>query len=145
MLTHRLPDGRVPVLLSAHDPGLIGRDASAIADYLVSVGDSADLTAAVATTLLRLRRVRRHRAVVRAADSTELVAGLSAIARGEEHELVSRSAKTTPPRVANDSVAKRRIAERRSAADMRTRRGGALTARPMVARLDSRAHGGLRG
>jgi mycobactin polyketide synthetase MbtD len=100
MLTHRLPDGRVPVLLSAHDPGLIGRDASAIADYLVSVGDSADLTAAVATTLLRLRRVRRHRAVVRAADSTELVAGLSAIARGEEHELVSRSAKTTPPRVA---------------------------------------------
>ena len=100
MLTHRLPDGRVPVLLSAHDPDLIRRDASAIADYLGSAGDSADLTAAIASTLLRLRRVRRHRAVVRAADSTELAAGLSAIARGEEHELVSHSAKTTPPRIA---------------------------------------------
>jgi mycobactin polyketide synthetase MbtD len=100
MLTHRLPDGRVPVLLSAHDPELIRRDASAIADYLARVDDSADLTGAVASTLLRLRRLRRHRAVVRAADSAELVAGLSAIVRGEEHELVSRSAKTTPPRVA---------------------------------------------
>jgi mycobactin polyketide synthetase MbtD len=100
MPTHRLPDGRVPVLLSAHDPELIRQDASAIADYLARVDDSTDLTGAVASTLLRLRRLRRHRAVVRAADSAELVAGLSAIVRGEEHELVSRSAKTTPPRVA---------------------------------------------
>lgn len=100
MLTHGLPDGRIPVLLSAHDPELIRRDATAIADYLGRVPDSADLTAAVASTLLRLRRLRRHRAVVRAADSTELVAGLSAIANGEEHELVSYSARTTPPRVA---------------------------------------------
>lgn len=100
MLTHGLPDGRIPVLLSAHDPELIRRDAAAIADYLRRVQDSADLTAAVASTLLRLRRVRRHRAVVRAADSTELVAGLSAIAGGQEHELVSHSAKTTPQRVA---------------------------------------------
>ncbi len=100
MLTHGLPDGRIPVLLSAHDPELIRRDAAAIADYLSRIDDSADLSAAVASTLLRLRRVRRHRAVVRAADSTELVAGLSAIARGEENELVSHSAKTTPPRVA---------------------------------------------
>lgn len=100
MLAHRLPDGRVPVPLSAHDPELIRQDASAIADYLGRVDHSADLTAAVAATLLRLRRVRRHRAVVRAADSAELVAGLSAIGRGEEHELVSRSARTTPPRIA---------------------------------------------
>lgn len=100
MLTPRLPDGRVPVLLSAHDPDLIRQDASAIVDYLGRVDDSADPTAAVAATLLRLRRVRRHRAVVRAADSAELVAGLSSIVRDEEHELVSRSAKTTAPRVA---------------------------------------------
>jgi mycobactin polyketide synthetase MbtD len=100
MLTHGLPDGRVPVLLSAHDPELIRRDAAAITDYLGRVADSADLTAAVASTLLRLRRLRRHRAVVRAADNAELVAGLSAIASGEEHELVSRSAKTTPSRIA---------------------------------------------
>ncbi|MEE2852376.1 MAG: mycobactin polyketide synthase MbtD [Actinomycetota bacterium] len=100
MRTHRLPDGRVPVLLSAHDPELLRRDALAIADYLGRADDSADLTAEVAATLLRLRRVRRHRAVVRAADSAELAAGLSAIAHGEEHELVSRSAQTTPPRIA---------------------------------------------
>lgn len=100
MLSHRLPDGRVPVPLSAHHPELIRRDASAIADYVGRLDDSADLNAAVASTLLRLRRVRRHRAVVRAADSAELAAGLSAIAGGEEHELVSRSAKTTPPRIA---------------------------------------------
>ncbi|WP_406817841.1 mycobactin polyketide synthase MbtD [Mycobacterium sp. M23085] len=96
MLTHELPDGRVPVLLSAHDPELIRRDAAAIADYLGRI-DDADPTAAVAATLLRLRRVRRHRAVLRAADRTELLAGLSAISRGDDHELVSHSAKTTPP------------------------------------------------
>ncbi|OBH43393.1 mycobactin polyketide synthase MbtD [Mycobacterium mantenii] len=100
MLTRGLPDGRIPVLLSAHDPELIRREAAAIVDYLGRIDDSAELTAAVAATLLRLRRPRRHRAVVRAADSTELVAGLSAIARGEEHELVSHSATTTPPRIA---------------------------------------------
>ncbi|BBY37926.1 polyketide synthase [Mycobacterium mantenii] len=100
MLTRGLPDGRIPVLLSANDPELIRREAAAIIDYLGRVDDSAELTAGVAATLLRLRRPRRHRAVVRAADSTELVAGLSAIARGEEHELVSRSARTTSPRIA---------------------------------------------
>ncbi|MEB4209519.1 mycobactin polyketide synthase MbtD [Mycobacterium sp. 94-17] len=100
MLTHRLPDGRIPVVLSAHDPELVRREASAVADYLGRVGNSADLTAAVASTLLHLRKVRRHRAVVRAADSTELLAGLAAIAGGEDHELVSHSARTTPPRLA---------------------------------------------
>lgn len=100
MLNHGLPDGRVPVLLSAHDPDLIRQDAAAIADYLGRIGDAADPTVAVASTLLRLRRLRRHRAVLRAADRTELVAGLSAIARGDEHELVSQSAKATPPRIA---------------------------------------------
>lgn len=100
MLNHGLPDGRVPVLLSAHDPELIRRDAAAIAAYLGRIDGAADPTVAVASTLLRLRRVRRHRAVLRAADSTELVAGLSAIARGDEHELVSHSARATPPRIA---------------------------------------------
>lgn len=30
MPTHGLPDGRIPVLLSSHDPELIRRDAAAI-------------------------------------------------------------------------------------------------------------------
>ncbi|GFG95258.1 mycobactin polyketide synthase MbtD [Mycobacterium timonense] len=99
MLTHRLPDGRIPVLLSSHDPELIRRDAAAILDYLART-DPPNATAAVASTLLRLRRARRHRTVLRAADDADLVAGLTAIARGEEHELVTQSAKSTPPRIA---------------------------------------------
>ncbi|WP_231985739.1 mycobactin polyketide synthase MbtD [Mycobacterium sp. E3247] len=97
MLTAPLPDGRAPVLLSAHDEGLIGQDARAIVDYLGR--DDAD-TAAVASTLLRLRRVRRHRAAVRASGRGELLSGLSALARGEEHPLVTRSSLGAAPCIA---------------------------------------------
>ena len=62
MLAQPLPDGRMPVLLSAHDETLIGQDARAILDYLDRAATDHDPTAAVASTLLRLRRVRRHRA-----------------------------------------------------------------------------------
>ncbi|MDT5253409.1 MAG: mycobactin polyketide synthetase MbtD [Mycobacterium sp.] len=100
MLAQPLPDGRVPVLLSAHDERLISQDARAILDYLDRVGADHDPTAEVASTLLRLRRVRRHRAVTRAADRTELVAGLSALARDAEHPLVTRSSKSVAPCIA---------------------------------------------
>jgi mycobactin polyketide synthetase MbtD len=85
MFAHPLPDGRVPVLLSAHDEKLISQDARAILEYLARAGkdnDPTDPTVAVASTLLRLRRVRRHRALVRAADRAELAAGLYALAHG---------------------------------------------------------------
>ncbi len=94
MLAHPLPDGGVPVLLSAHDETLISQDARAILDFLDRSGDDNDPTCAVASTLLRLRRVRRYRAVVRAAGRAELVAGLSALANGDEHPLVARSSKS---------------------------------------------------
>jgi mycobactin polyketide synthetase MbtD len=100
MLAHPLPDGRVPVLLSAHDETLISQDARAILDYLGRAGDDNDPTLAVASTLLRLRRVRRHRAIVRAADRDELVAALSALAHGDEHPLVTRSSKSVGPHIA---------------------------------------------
>ncbi|WP_156749658.1 acyltransferase domain-containing protein, partial [Mycobacterium sp. E1747] len=97
MLTSPLPDGRTPVLLTAHDDELIVDDARAILDYL----DRTDAdTAAIASTLLRLRRVRRHRAVVRAADRAELAGGLSALARGEEHPLLTRSSAGAAPGIA---------------------------------------------
>ncbi|WP_156349514.1 acyltransferase domain-containing protein, partial [Mycobacterium sp. UM_3] len=99
MLTSTLPDARVPVLLSAHAEELIGQDARAILDHLDSAGADADV-AAVASSLLRLRRVRRHRAVVRAADRAELVAGLAALARGAEHPLVTRSSIGVAPGIA---------------------------------------------
>lgn len=84
-----LPDGRTAVLLSVHAEELIGTDAAAILRYLdsrpdVSPGD-------VAATLLSTRRLRRHRAVVRAADRDELSAGLHALADGAEHSLVTRA------------------------------------------------------
>ena len=86
-----LPDGRIPVLLSAHEEELIGKDAAAILGYLQHHNASVDLTAAVAATLARTRRVRRHRALIRAADQADLVAGLRALADGDEHPLVTVS------------------------------------------------------
>ena len=98
MLAHPLPDGRIPVLLSAHEEELIGQDAAAIGSYLRR--DPEASVASVAATLLRTRRVRRHRAVVRAADAGELAAGLAALADGGEHPLVARSSETAAPRTA---------------------------------------------
>lgn len=96
MAVQPLPDGRTPVLLSAHREDLVSQDAAAILNYLKrepSLG-------AVAATLLRIRRVHRHRAVVRAADRGELAAGLRALAQGDEHPLVAKSSSTDRPRVA---------------------------------------------
>lgn len=95
-----LPDARTPVLLSAHAEDLIGTDAAAILSYLdsrpeVSAGD-------VAATLRATRRLRRHRAVVRAGDRDELAAGLRALAEDAEHPLVTRA--QTGPAAAGSSA-----------------------------------------
>ncbi|MFZ0716953.1 mycobactin polyketide synthase MbtD [Mycobacterium sp.] len=100
MLAHPLPDGRVPVLLSAHDETLITQDAWAILGHVDRIAPDHDPTAEVASTLIRLRRVRRHRAVVRAANRSELVDGLSALAHDEEHPLIARSSKSVAPSAA---------------------------------------------
>lgn len=92
------PDGRTPVLLSAHAPDLVGTDAAAIARHLRAHPDVA--VADVAGRLLRTRRLRRHRAVLRAADREELLDGLHALAEGEDHPLVARSAEHATPRLA---------------------------------------------
>ena len=67
-----LPDGRTPVVLSAHAEDLIGADAAAIAGYLQRRPAMTDVSR-VAATLLRTRRVRRHRTLIRAADIGELI------------------------------------------------------------------------
>lgn len=100
MTAHRLPDNRVPVLLSAHERDLIGQDAAAILDYLEHLAGAEDPTTPVAATLLGTRRLRRHRAVVRAADRSELEAGLRALAGGEHHPLVARSTGSSGARTA---------------------------------------------
>ncbi|HET7741296.1 MAG TPA: hypothetical protein VFL67_11665, partial [Mycobacterium sp.] len=71
MVANPLPDGRTPVLLSAHADDLIGGDAAAILTYLDARPAVTDVDD-VAATLLRTRRTRRHRAVLRAADIGEL-------------------------------------------------------------------------
>lgn len=92
------PDGRTPVLLSAHAPDLVAADAAAIARHLRTRPDTG--VTDVAGQLLRTRRLRRHRAVLRAADREELLDGLHALAAGEDHPLVARSAEHTTPRLA---------------------------------------------
>ncbi len=96
MHTKSLPDGRVPVLLSAHSEELIADDAKAIVRYL----DRAPDVHAVAAMLVRTRKQRRHRAIVRAADTRELADGLRALAAGEEHPLVARSSESAAARTA---------------------------------------------
>lgn len=95
-----LPDARTPVLLSAHAEDLIGTDAAAILRYLDSrpVASAGD----VAATLRATRRLRRHRAVVRAGDRDELAAGLRALAEDAEHPLVTRA--QTGPAAAGSSA-----------------------------------------
>ncbi|MDF2825264.1 MAG: mbtD, partial [Mycobacterium sp.] len=93
---HRWPDGRVPVLLSAHDPELIRADAAALAHYL---DEKPELTA-LAAQLARTRRIRRYRTVIRAADTHELTEGLRAVAEGRDHPLVTSSDRGASARTA---------------------------------------------
>ncbi len=85
-----LPDGRIPVLLSAHAEDLLAQDAADILRYLERRPDVTD-PAAVAGATLRTRRIRRHRSVVRAADIGELTDALRAIVAREDHPLVVRA------------------------------------------------------
>ena len=97
-----LPDGRIPVVLSAHAEELIGQDAGAILDHLhrrPALRTAADV-ARVAATLAATRRARRFRALIRAADIAELTDALRALQAGADHPLVTRSAQAGPPRVA---------------------------------------------
>ncbi|HSA40167.1 MAG TPA: polyketide synthase, partial [Mycobacterium sp.] len=94
-----LPDGRIPVLLSAHAEDLLAADAAAIAGYLGAHRGAATV-AQVAAALLSTRRIRRHRAVIRARDHRELTEALAAAAAGTEHPRVARSARTAAPRIA---------------------------------------------
>jgi mycobactin polyketide synthetase MbtD len=96
----RFLDGRIPVLLSAHEDALIGQDAAAILEYVKQVNGSVDVPAAVAGTLVRTRRVRRHRALIRARDRHELEGGLRALVDGEEHPLLVRSSQRDACRTA---------------------------------------------
>jgi mycobactin polyketide synthetase MbtD len=93
------PDGRAPVLLTAHAEDLVAGDATAILDYLDRRPGLTDVSA-IAATLLRTRRLRKHRVVVRAADRDELTDALRALAAGADHPLVTRAIAAGPGRIA---------------------------------------------
>lgn len=90
------PDARVLVVLTSHAEELLAADADAILRYLNHGTD----VSAVAATLLRTRRLRRHRAVVRAASITELTEGLRALSAGTEHPMVVKSSETSTGKTA---------------------------------------------
>ncbi|MCK0173547.1 mycobactin polyketide synthase MbtD [Mycolicibacterium sp. F2034L] len=97
MNTH-LPDGRTPVVLSAHGDDLLRADAAAVLRHLDR--DPAATVDAVAGRLLTTRRIRRHRRVIRARTRDELTAGLRAVADGAEHALVTGGADGAATRIA---------------------------------------------
>ena len=99
MLGDQWPDGRVPVLLSAHAEELLRADARAVAQYLERTPTVASVPA-VAAHLARTRRVRRYRTVIRARDIDELMQGLHAVADGLDHRLVVSSACGAAVRIA---------------------------------------------
>lgn len=102
MTIDTLPDGRIPVLLSAHAEELIAQDAGAIQAYLhrrPSLRTAADVTL-VAATLAGTRRVRTFRTLIRAGDIAELTEALRAVQAGADHPLVTRSAHSARPRTA---------------------------------------------
>ncbi|MGW5441209.1 nocobactin polyketide synthase NbtC [Nocardia asteroides] len=93
MAEYRLPDGRVPVLLSSDSVDGLRAEAIALSDYLrAHPGVTAER---LADMLFRTRVARRRRVLIlatpSATDPAELLAALDAIAADQPHELVVRA------------------------------------------------------
>ncbi|MGB6039350.1 MAG: SDR family NAD(P)-dependent oxidoreductase [Gordonia sp. (in: high G+C Gram-positive bacteria)] len=83
-----LPDGRIPVVISADAEAGVGRFAAAIATFLrANPGLDAQR---VADYLLDARPVRRHRAIAAVSDRTELLEALDALTDGRSYPCVVR-------------------------------------------------------
>ncbi|MFI7671163.1 nocobactin polyketide synthase NbtC [Nocardia sp. NPDC049526] len=87
--SHLLPDGSIPVLLSAETPGLLRAEAAAILSYVSQ--HPAVPPDRVADMLFRTRVARRHRALAMVTDRDELVAALRSVANDHEHPSVIRT------------------------------------------------------
>ncbi|WP_280406533.1 acyltransferase domain-containing protein, partial [Nocardia carnea] len=86
---YQLPDGTVPVLLSAPTPDLLAAEAADLLTYLdarphIPVGRIAEM-------IFRTRVARRFRALAMVADTAELTHALRAVAAGTSHSAVIRS------------------------------------------------------
>ncbi|MBB5917607.1 mycobactin polyketide synthetase MbtD [Nocardia transvalensis] len=79
--SYRLPDGRIPVVLSAETPDLLVREASAVREYLD--GHPTTGVDQIATALLRTRTVRSYRALAMVSGPEDLRRALDAMVSGE--------------------------------------------------------------
>jgi mycobactin polyketide synthetase MbtD len=88
-LTHRLPDGTVPILVSADNPDLLRDEAAALLSY--AVGHPEVTPQAIADMLFRTRIARRHRALAMVVDRDALLGALRAGVDGTEHPSLVRT------------------------------------------------------
>ncbi|GBE64984.1 putative polyketide synthase MbtD [Mycobacterium sp. MFM001] len=81
--SYRLPDGTVPILLSAPTPDLLRDEAAALLGYAAAHPETAP--EAIADMLFRTRTARAHRALAMVTDRDELLDACRAIADGHGH------------------------------------------------------------
>lgn len=93
---YRLPDGRVPILVSSDAAELVAAEAIALRGYVRTHADVP--VAAIGEQLLRTRPPRRHRALIAASDAPQLDAALDALAGGRTHPAVIRGSGPARPR-----------------------------------------------
>lgn len=87
---YRLPDGTIPVLLSADTPELLDSEATALRDHIAA---HPDLTPGpISAMLFRTRAARRHRALAMARTRAELIDALQAMIDRYEHPALIRTA-----------------------------------------------------
>jgi len=90
-VSYRLPNGAVPLLLSADAPDLVVADAAALLSYLAA--HPAITPQALADMLFRTRTPRRYRALAMVDSRDDLVSAWQAVVDGQAHPYVVR---TTP-------------------------------------------------
>lgn len=86
---YRLPNGRIPVLLSSDIPELLPAEAAALLRYAAGHADIAP--DAIADMLFRTRMARKHRALAMVTSRDELLSTLQAVVDGREHPAVVRT------------------------------------------------------
>jgi mycobactin polyketide synthetase MbtD len=95
MSEYRLPDGTVPVLLSADSPNLLHAEAKALLSY---VSDHPEVPPdRVAAMLFRTRNARRHRALAMVGGRDGLAEALRAVVDGRDHPCVVRGQRAAAP------------------------------------------------
>ncbi len=93
---YRLPDGTIPVLLSADTPELLRDEAAAILSYVTDRPEASPRR--VAEMLFRTRVARRHRAVAMVTGRDDLATTLRAVAEGTAYPAVVRNDGPATPR-----------------------------------------------